>query len=226
MTTSMRGRPRGHRRRGRRHAVKRYGATTALAGVDLEVAPGRVPRAARSVRLGQVDPDPLPGRDRAARRRARSAWPAARHRRAPPPAAGAPQPGDGVPGLRPVAAPDRRAERRVRAARRKLEPASGDAPRDPRRARAGGARRHWCALPARTVRGRAAAGRARPGGRRRAGAAPVRRAAVQPRRRPAGTAAGGDRHPDPGERGHRDLHHARPDRGVRPGRHDRRARPG
>ena len=53
---------------------------------------------------------------------------------------------------------------------------------------------------------------------------PLRRAALQPRRGPAGADAGGDLLAGPRGRGHHRLHHPRPGRGVRAGRPGRRAR--
>ncbi len=79
------------------------------------------------------------------------------------------------------------------------------------------------ALPQRAVRGRAAAGRAGPRPGRRHRADPVRRAALQPRRGPAGTDAAGDLRAGPGGGGDHRLHHPRPGRGVRPGRPGRHA---
>ena len=91
---------------------------------------------------------------------------------------------------------------------------------------AGGAGRVRPALPERAVRRAAAAGGAGPGADRGHRADPVRRAAVQPGRRPARADAGGDLLAGPrGRRDHR-LHHPRPGRGVRAGGPHRGARGG
>ena len=133
--------------------------------------------------------------------------------------------GDGVPGLRALPAPHRRAEHRVPAADR------GAAGRGARRARRRGRRvsRHHrpAAPPARPpVRRAAPAGGDGAGDRPPAAGLPARRTAVQPRRRPACRASfrGGRALPPP--RRHDAVRHPRPDRGDDDGRPRRGAAPG
>ena len=132
-----------------------------------------------------------------------------------------PQPGDGVPELRAVPAPQRVREHRLPAAAAQ----DHDRRRDPHQGRGGGRdpRAHRAPRPqAGQPLGRPApAGRHGPGHRARRRRLPVRRAAVQPRRQ----APRPDAHRDPAHaappRHHHRLRHPRPDRGHdprRPGR--------
>ena len=141
---------------------KRFGPVRAVQDVTLEIGTGRVRRPARPQRLRQDDAAPP---DRRLRGPRRGHGPAGRdgRRRGRLGPAGAAARGHGLPGLRALPAPDRGAQRRLRApawrswgARRR-----GARPRRPGRARR--------PLPAPALRRPAAARRARARARARAG---------------------------------------------------------
>ncbi len=190
------------------------------AGAELARSRGgrrRAPGAGRAVRLRQVDRAP-PGRGaRRARQRQRRPRRAGRDARA----TSGPRRGHGLPGVRALPAPLGAGQHRLPSqdARRARCRAAAARGRGGRHAR----HRPAARSPAGRALGRGAAAR-RHGPRHRAPPAgvPLRRAALQPRRRAPHRAARGDRGAGAAPRGDLALRDPRPDRGHDHGRSHRR----
>ena len=200
---------------------KSFGDFEALKGVDLDISDGEFvvfvgpSGCGKSTLLrviaGLEEHTARPCADRRSRGR-RGAAGQARHRH-------------GVPDLRALSASDR-------ARQHGAGPEAGrQAARRDRRARERGGAHAGAGAAAgsaavRAVRRPAPARRDRPRRGAQAAAVPVRRAAVQPRCRPAREHAAGDRAPAPAAEGHHHLCDPRPGRGDDPGRPHRGAEPG
>ena len=196
--------------------TKAFGEHVAVAGIDVDMPPGRVLHAARPVRLREDDDAADDRRLRAADERPDHAR---RHRRRARPAAPA-QRQHGVPELRAVPAPRRGQERRVRAQvpegrqeRAGQARGAGARARQPDRVRAPQGR------PA--LRRPAAAGRAGAGARAAAARAAARRAARRARRQAAQDPPGRAQGAAVGARDHVRVRHPRSGGGAHDERPDR-----